>query len=52
MILIHRAAGSSEGALLVAKNRNGPLGEVPVTFDGATFTFQEITEGVGDYAQH
>lgn len=41
VILIHRAATSSEGALLVSKNRNGPCGEVPVTFDGATFTFRE-----------
>lgn len=40
-ILIHRAAGSLDGALLVAKNRNGPLGEVPIVFDGALFTFRE-----------
>jgi replicative DNA helicase len=52
VILIHRLATSSEGAFLVAKNRNGPCGEVPITFDGATFTFRERTEGVGDYAQH
>lgn len=45
-ILIHRAAGSLEGALLVAKNRNGPLGEVPTVFDGATFSFREA-EGAG-----
>ncbi len=40
-ILIHRAAGSLEGALLVAKNRDGPLGEVPIEFDGAVFAFRE-----------
>ncbi len=42
VLLIHRGAGSIEGALIVAKNRNGPLGEVPVSFDGATFTFRQI----------
>jgi replicative DNA helicase len=47
VVLIHRAALSMEGALLVAKNRNGPLGEVPITFDGATFAFRESTEGAG-----
>lgn len=44
-ILIHRAAASLEGALLVAKNRNGPLGEVPITFDGALFAFRELEGG-------
>lgn len=45
VILIHRAALASEGALLVAKNRNGPLGEVPITFDGPIFTFREQLAG-------
>lgn len=45
VVMIHRPAAEDglpvEGRLIVRKNRNGPLGEVPIVFDGATFTTWE-----------
>src|SRR3990167_500434 len=43
------AGGSRRiGEFILAKQRNGPLGKVPVAFNGDTTEFQEVAEGEPD----
>ncbi len=48
ILFIHRDAyyndsNSDECEIIVAKNRSGGLGSVPVTFNGATSSFRQVT---------
>lgn len=49
ILFIHRDAyyndsNSDECEIIVAKNRSGGLGSVPVTFNGATSSFRQVTK--------
>lgn len=45
VIFIVRSPGATDAVLDVAKNRNGPLGEANVEYDGATYSLREPGRG-------